>query len=190
MNVGERIRAIRKSKGLTQIEVAEKAGIAVNSLRLYEAGKRIPNLSQIQAIAVALDDDVVYLISGQTTAEVEQGILIQAEVEAKYYAQSRFTETEEWKSRVDEIGKDIAKLNSEGQLEAVKRVKELTEIAKYQRSCQPSPLSSGIKVYGDGPAGSFPPQPQDAPQSPPALQSEAGTTPPENAPETPPEGNR
>lgn len=187
MNVGERIRAIRKSKGLTQIEVAEKAGIAVNSLRLYEAGKRKPNLGQIQAIAAALDGDVVYLISGQTTAEVEQGILIQAEAEAKYYAQSRFAEAEEWKSRVDEIGKDMAKLNDEGQLEAVKRVKELTEIAKYQCTRQPSPLSAGITAYGDEPAGSFPLRPQDAPQSSPAS-AETDTTQPTDAPEVPPEG--
>lgn len=72
MDVGERIRAIRKSKGLTQIEVAEKAGIAVNSLRLYEAGKRMPNLGQIQAIAAALDGDVSYLVCDQTTTGLQK----------------------------------------------------------------------------------------------------------------------
>ena len=45
MNVGEAIRAKRKEKGMTQIEVAQAAGIAVNSLRLYESGKRQPKQS-------------------------------------------------------------------------------------------------------------------------------------------------
>lgn len=106
----------------------------------------------------------------------------------KKYVETRFAEAEAWKARLDEIGKDMKELNDEGQQEAVKRVKELTEIAKYQRSRQPSPLSAGIKVYGDGPAGSFPPQPQPAPQSPLPPQVEKDTTTPENTPETPPEG--
>lgn len=42
MTTGEYLRSLRKSKGLTQIEVAEAVGIAVNSLRLYEADKRVP----------------------------------------------------------------------------------------------------------------------------------------------------
>lgn len=55
MNIGVRIRSVRKNKGFSQIEVAEKAQIAVNSLRNYEAGKRQPNMEQLQAIATALE---------------------------------------------------------------------------------------------------------------------------------------
>ena len=34
MDIGTKIRMIRKSKGITQIDLAANAGIAVNSLRL------------------------------------------------------------------------------------------------------------------------------------------------------------
>lgn len=54
MPTGERIKAIRKKSGLSQIELAEKAGIAVNSLRLYEAGKREPKIDAITKLAGAL----------------------------------------------------------------------------------------------------------------------------------------
>lgn len=62
MSIGENIRAIRKARGLTQIEVAQKAGFSVNSLRLYEAGKRDPNFSQINKLCEALDATVLDLV--------------------------------------------------------------------------------------------------------------------------------
>lgn len=156
--VGERIKEARQEKGLSQEELARIIGSTKSAISRYESGKRKPNLEQLKDIARALNADIVYLISGQTSAEVERGILIQAEAEAKYHAKVRFTEAEIWKTRVNEIGKYMAKLSDEGQIEAVKRVKELTQLDEYRQKPEPSPLSAGIKVYGDGPAGSFPPK--------------------------------
>lgn len=55
LDIGSAIREIRKERGLTQVQLAEKAGMAVNSIRLYESGKRIPNLSVRVELADALD---------------------------------------------------------------------------------------------------------------------------------------
>ena len=191
MTVGQRIKEARKIAKLTQRELAEKAGTATGTIQQYELGKRQPRLQQLRQIAQVLDADVVYLISGQTSAEVEQGILAQAEAEAKYYVKGRFAEAETWKSRKDEIGEDLAKLNDDGQIEAVKRVKELTRLDEYRRGTELSPLSAGIKVYGEGPTGSFLPvsQPPSAPpQSPLAPQEGTSTTPPPEGAEEPQEG--
>lgn len=54
MELGYMIKAARKAAKLTQAELAEKAGIAINSLRLYEGGKRQPRIEQLQHIADAL----------------------------------------------------------------------------------------------------------------------------------------
>lgn len=54
MPTGEKIKALRKQSGLSQVELAEKAGIAVNSLRLYEAGKREPKIDAVTRLADAL----------------------------------------------------------------------------------------------------------------------------------------
>lgn len=54
MSTGERIKALRREKGLSQVELAARAGIAVNSLRLYEAGKREPKVDAITKLAKAL----------------------------------------------------------------------------------------------------------------------------------------
>mgnify|MGYP004484787171 CR=1 FL=1 len=52
--MNKRMVQIRKSKKISQIELAKKAGISVNSLRLYEAGKRSPTFATLQKIADAL----------------------------------------------------------------------------------------------------------------------------------------
>lgn len=62
MDIGTKIKRHRKEAGLTQIELAQKAGIAVNSIRLYEGHKRIPNLETVQKIADSLDLDIRELL--------------------------------------------------------------------------------------------------------------------------------
>lgn len=62
MDIGSKIRNTRKEKGLSQVEVAQAAKIAVNSLRLYESNKRQPRIEQLQAIADALGTDVYAFI--------------------------------------------------------------------------------------------------------------------------------
>ena len=51
MEVGAIIREVRKNNGYTQVELAKKIGIAVNSLRLYEAGKISPPMSVLERLA-------------------------------------------------------------------------------------------------------------------------------------------
>lgn len=54
MTIGERIKSLRKAKGLSQIDLAQQAEIAVNSIRLYEVGKREPKLEAVKKLSVAL----------------------------------------------------------------------------------------------------------------------------------------
>src|SRR5260370_11553550 len=51
---GQRLRHIRKSRGLTLAELGEAVGRAPSVLSLLENGRREPKLSQIDALASAL----------------------------------------------------------------------------------------------------------------------------------------
>lgn len=51
---GKRIRALREKKGLTQAQVAEKAGIHVNYYARVERGEPNPRIPIIEKIAKAL----------------------------------------------------------------------------------------------------------------------------------------
>ena len=55
MAIGERIRELRRDQNMTQIQLAEKAGIAVNTLRQYEGGKSSPRQKQLERLANALN---------------------------------------------------------------------------------------------------------------------------------------
>lgn len=111
--IGRLIREERKKKGLTQAVVAKNAGIAVNSLRLYEAGKRCPNLDQLKKIAKALDVDAFSLMDFDTASDALSDMI---NTPAKQLILTAFDQ-----------------LNDDGQQKAVERVEELTEIPKYKK---------------------------------------------------------
>lgn len=51
MEMGKLIRQARKNAGLTQAELAERVGISINSVRLYESGKITPKIGTMIKIA-------------------------------------------------------------------------------------------------------------------------------------------
>jgi transcriptional regulator with XRE-family HTH domain len=54
MNFKEVLRDLRKRSGLTQEELARKAGIPVTSLRGHEQGQRVPSWASVVKLAKAL----------------------------------------------------------------------------------------------------------------------------------------
>lgn len=52
--VGKKIKNIREKSGLTQAEVAKKAGINVNYFAVIERGEVSPSLEKVEKIAKAL----------------------------------------------------------------------------------------------------------------------------------------
>jgi len=67
MKIGDLIRSKRKAAKYTQIELAEQAGIAVNSLRLYESGKRSPKMDTLTKIADVLGEDIDSFLIGSVS---------------------------------------------------------------------------------------------------------------------------
>lgn len=55
MTVGEKIRTIRKEKGFSQKDLAEKLNIAPGTIQQYERGKRKVTVEKLMDIAFALE---------------------------------------------------------------------------------------------------------------------------------------
>ena len=55
MTLGQIMQKIRKEKGYTQKQLAEKCGMATGTIQQYELNKREPRREQLQKIATALD---------------------------------------------------------------------------------------------------------------------------------------
>ena len=60
---GTYVRSLRQQKGLSQEEVAHRAGIHVTYLSGIERGRRNPSLKNIRRIAMALDIGIGELFS-------------------------------------------------------------------------------------------------------------------------------
>lgn len=55
MTVGEKIQAIRKEKGLSQKDLAEKTGLSIATIQGYEQGKYKPKIENIQKICDGIE---------------------------------------------------------------------------------------------------------------------------------------
>lgn len=60
ITIGEKIRALRKSKGMTTIELAKKVGVTNPSISQLETVKRIPSIEKLTKLASALGVPVGY----------------------------------------------------------------------------------------------------------------------------------
>ena len=169
MTVGARIKEARKKSGMKQSDLAEKLGVAVITIGQYERDKREPSLNQLKAIAAALNADIVYLISGQTSAEVERGILIQAENEVRSELEKLQFKSKDrpYEERVSlsealiRMFKLFGGFNSTGHKKAVERVEELTEIPRYRRA-ETTPQSAQMPQEGAELASQLSAEPQES----------------------------
>ena len=62
VSFGERLRAIRKEKGMSQDEFANLLGTSKQVLSRYETGQRIPKITQVQLYASRLNVSADYLM--------------------------------------------------------------------------------------------------------------------------------
>lgn len=137
MDIGTKIRMIRKSKGITQIDLAANAGIAVNSLRLYEANKRQPRADQLRAIASALGVSVADLLDVKPAHAVDPNETPEDKekrlgMREGTLSNAQRAEDVEAQNKADML-EAMDKLNIPGQQEAIKRVQEMADIDRYKR---------------------------------------------------------
>lgn len=68
MNIGQRLRSLRKSKGLSLGDVQERTGMHGSHLSRVETGRIVPSLETLQRWAWALDAELYqfFLEDGQT----------------------------------------------------------------------------------------------------------------------------
>ena len=147
MDMYDRIEQILRERGLSRRQLAKLAGIPPTTLQ--SALERRKNLTVEMAIslATALNIDVNWLINGYTLDERRQAMVD--------YAKNRRVKVQAEKQILD----GLQLLNAEGKKKIADYIDDLIKSGKYQ--IQRSKALDGIRleVYGDGPAGNFPPKP-------------------------------
>ncbi len=67
-SVGKRIETLRKSKKISQEDLAENVGVSRTTIYKWESGTSVPNYANMQALARALETTVSFL-AGETPFE-------------------------------------------------------------------------------------------------------------------------
>ncbi|EOU1316521.1 helix-turn-helix domain-containing protein [Klebsiella quasipneumoniae] len=74
MNLGKKLRAIRKAEGLTQAKFCEISGIALGTVKNYEGGHQEPGITVIMQITNTprFEKYTLWLMTDKTAPEVGQ----------------------------------------------------------------------------------------------------------------------
>jgi transcriptional regulator with XRE-family HTH domain len=63
-DIGKRIRALRREKGLSQTDLADRVGVSRSAVAQWETGRTGQITGNLARIAAALDAPVEFLVSG------------------------------------------------------------------------------------------------------------------------------
>ena len=69
MNIGERIQALRKARGLSQEELATQIGVSRQAVSKWEAGQSQPDLDKVLALSDFFGVTTDYLLRSQPQSE-------------------------------------------------------------------------------------------------------------------------
>lgn len=73
MALGERLQALRKSRGLSQEQLAEQAGVSRQAVSKWELGESVPELGKVVALSEFFGVTTDYLLKGSETKAVPKG---------------------------------------------------------------------------------------------------------------------
>ena len=129
MTIGENIKRIRKQKGMTQKELAEKANLNEVTIRSYEAGKYEPKFCTLLKLGKILEVDIDQIDERCSETQVafqHRDEAHEEEIDDKYAGSIG-------KIYVSDkvLLKEFHALNFLGKAEAIKRVSELKFINDY-----------------------------------------------------------
>ena len=64
--LGERIALLRRTKGLSQAELASRLGISASAMGMYEQSRREPSIQTVVALARELEVSTDFLLTGKS----------------------------------------------------------------------------------------------------------------------------
>ena len=129
MTIGEKIKQLRKDKGMTQKELAVLSGISVTSIQYYESGKFTPKIEQVQKIAKAMNIPEMEMLPTYWDSTIDVDA-IQNELKFMDLVRSLYGDV------VEKMLTNYFSLNEQGKRKAEEYITDLSEQSKYQNQEQ------------------------------------------------------
>lgn len=143
MNIGQKIKEVRKQKSLTQKELGKRAGISQQQIAQYENGKLKPKIETISKIADALDapknlfyDNLDSLEKGEIVKNDLIDIIKNLNLEVESITDKGGSIEKVLSKAVEKKRSYIRlydQLNNMGQSKALEQVELLTKIPEYRK---------------------------------------------------------
>ena len=127
MAISERLKDLRKKKGLTQAELAKKVGLSIATIQGYEQGKYEPKYENLCNLAIALDAGILDLVNKEEFKKMED-IRVQ-EIMQEQLKSGRIRMIENKEMLI--IG-NYSKLNDVGKNKLLEYSEDLAGNPKYQ----------------------------------------------------------
>ena len=84
-NLGQTVTALRKSRSITQEQLADALGISSQSVSKWETGATLPDISLLPALADYFDVSIDYLFHGESVTYGDLRTVIVDRVQAQPY---------------------------------------------------------------------------------------------------------
>lgn len=87
----DRLKELRKEKGMTQIQLAQELGVSKGTVAMWELEKRQPNFDMVNRLSVIFDRRIDYILgysddaSSPNMTEEEMADLARSNVEDEFY---------------------------------------------------------------------------------------------------------
>lgn len=94
----DKLAEIRKRRGLTQSQLAERMGVEQPTVQRWEKGKREPDLGQLQTLAGVLGITAGELLDGDVTSPVGPRLFVKGDVAAGVWRAAVESPADEWES--------------------------------------------------------------------------------------------
>lgn len=161
MTIGEKIKAVRIKKGLTQKQLGERCGMADSAIRRYELGGALPKIGTLRRIASALEvplyeisdwsqysaedlrndfvegaSELTRSVQGMVDGLIDGGDTLSrsaTEDRDRLLGDTPRTRQEAAKWKEETLLKQFHQLNDDGQTAAVEAVENLTYNPKYTK---------------------------------------------------------
>lgn len=130
MTIGERIQQLRKEKGITQKELAEKLNLAEITIRQYETNKREPKITTLSNIAKILGTGLETFLTDdeQSLFEDMANLYLKSDSNIKFLKSSQ-----EHTPQENYLIEKYRELNEKGKKKATDYIDDLAQIPEYEK---------------------------------------------------------
>lgn len=125
-SIGKTIASLRKSKGWTQVELAEKLNVSDKAVRKWESEAGFPEISQLPALANLFGVTIDYIMTGKT-----------AEKERILNSKAKSVKVKDLPN--DEFNKQVQSAIRNGII-SIKKLKEIANFATIKRALYEYPI--------------------------------------------------